>query len=215
MLIEDKNEFAPRFPHDTLYLNISETAPANFSIPLEPAVDRDSRHTQITYSLEPANISSKLALSLHPQLSLVVLQPLDYESEKEVRFKIIATDSAAVADSRLSSSSGSKVLSSSCAVVLRVLDINDNLPQFDRDEYEYRLDEDRATGGTRLIRVHATDRDDGENGLVKYALVDQTAVASSGGVGRGVSSSQQQQQQQQLVNEAKNLFQIGKKLFLF
>ena len=88
-------------------------------------------------------------------------------------------------------------MSSSCSVVLRVLDINDNLPQFDRDEYEYRLDEDRAVAGTKLIRVHASDRDDGENGLVKYTLVEQTAT----------SSLQKDQQQRHL--EAKNLFRIG------
>ena len=94
-------------------------------------------------------------------------------------------------------------MTSSCSVVLRVLDINDNLPQFDRDEYEYRLDEDRAVGGTRLIRVHASDRDDGENGLVKYTLVEQTASSSS--------SLQKDQQQRNL--EARNIFQIGKFLY--
>lgn len=80
-----------------------------------------------------------------------------------------------------------------------MLDINDNLPQFDRDEYEYRLDEDRALGGTRLIRVHASDRDDGENGLVKYALVEQSVVAAGGNV--NVQQSQQQPQET-------NFFQI-------
>lgn len=190
MVIEDKNEFAPKFPRDTIYLNISETAPPNFSIPLDAAVDRDSRHSQITYTIEPPHMAAKFTLVTHPQLNLVVLQPFDYEMQKELRFKIVASDGQL---------GHNKVLSSTCSVVLRVLDINDNLPQFDRDEYEYRLDEDKGVAGTKLIRVHASDRDEGENGLVKYTLVEQSVVAGGN----------QQQQQQIQSADTKSLFQIG------
>lgn len=88
-----------------------------------------------------------------------------------------------------------KVLTSSVQIVLKIVDINDNLPVFDSTQYEYRLDEDKTLPGTRLIRVHATDRDDGANGLVKYSLTDQS-----------ISVNQQQQQQQQI--SLKSLFTI-------
>lgn len=159
VVIEDKNEFAPNFPHDTLYLNVSEAAPANFNIPLEAALDRDSSRTHITYSIQP-DMSDKLVLSLEPQLSLVVLHPLDHETEKELRFSVIASDGEG--------GSSTKHLSSSCSIVLSVMDVNDNLPIFDRSQYEYRLDEDRALGGTKLIRVQANDPDDGDNGSNKF-----------------------------------------------
>ena len=108
----------------------------------------------------------------------------DYETEKSLKFLILAADSA----------SGSSKTSSQF-VTLEVIDLNDNLPVFDRLEYEYRLDESSATPGTKLIRVHATDNDDGPNGLVKYSIVDATIQSDRVG------------QQSQAVH-IKNLFQI-------
>lgn len=184
VIIEDKNEFAPKFPKEIIYLNISEGAPANFSIPIEPAMDRDSKQTQIKYTLEPVldneidksnyqleleKLNSKIRLLIdqssnsQSQLNLILLEPFDYEQQKEVRFKILASDDGP----------GQKVLTGSCLVVLNIIDMNDNLPIFDNNQYEYRLDEDKALAGTRLIRVHATDKDDGLNAQVKYSLVDQ------------------------------------------
>ena len=199
VLIEDKNEFAPQFPHDVIQLNASEGAPANFEIPLEPARDRDSQPVDIVYTLVPlANVADDSSLDMQDtreyqsqlqklnsqirlsttsssQLSLVIVEPFDYESDKEISFKIIASDGA-MSTSHRQASSTSQVLSGVCLVTLKIIDINDNLPVFDRLEYEYRLDEDKALPNTRLIRVHATDLDDGLNGLVKYTLVDQTVT---------------------------------------
>ncbi|CAF0725228.1 unnamed protein product [Brachionus calyciflorus] len=178
VIIEDKNEFAPKFPNEVLILNISEGAPVNFSIPIDPAVDRDSHQTQIKYTIVPIDdkisnyeqelkrLNSKLKLNFdesstsQSQLNLILIEPFDYEQEKDVRFKIEASDGP----------SGPKTLTGSCLVILKIIDINDNLPVFDRNQYEYRLDEDKAIAGTRLIRVHATDKDDGLNGLVRYSL---------------------------------------------
>ena len=236
VVIEDKNEFAPQFPRDSIVINISENTPANFTVPLDPAVDRDSRQTNIYYSLIPVMLkkrhnedhssevienldddqyetelrllNSKIRLSTSPsnsqtssslvvlanpsssttysnqQLNLVIIEPFDYETDKEMYFKILASDGV-----------NQPYLTGSCLVTLRIVDLNDNLPVFDKQEYEYRLDEDKATADTRLIRVHASDRDSGPNGLVKYYLVDQTITTSS---------SLQQPQSIQI----KNLFQI-------
>ena len=181
VIIEDKNEFAPKFPNDQIVLNVSEGAPVNFSIPLPAAVDRDSRQAQIIYNIVPIDqkspkynqelkeLNSKLRLSVdesstQPQLNLVILEPFDYEEVREVKFKIEAADGPG----------DEKTLTGNCLVVLKIIDINDNLPIFDQSQYEYRLDEDKAVKGTRLIRVHAEDKDDGLNGLVKYSLSDSS-----------------------------------------
>jgi protocadherin alpha len=194
VIIEDKNEFAPQFPHAQIQLNASEGAPPNFEIPLEPARDRDSQPVDIVYTLVPNMISNlnddssldiedtreyqqqleklnaqvRLSTPTPTQLSLILLEPFDYEIIKELSFKIVASDR------RVKSNADATALSGSCIVTLKIIDINDNLPIFDRTEYEYRLDESQALSDTRLIRVHATDLDDGLNGLVKYSLVDQT-----------------------------------------
>ena len=198
VVIEDKNEFAPQFPHSQILLNVSEGAPSNFEIPLEPARDRDSQPVDIVYTLVPnvvlnglnggddlsMNIEDtrdyqsqleklsaliRLSTPTPTQLSLILLEPFDYETVKELNFKIAASDRGSK-----SGSADTTSLTGSCFVTLKIIDINDNLPIFDRSEYEYRLDESQALPDTRLIRVHATDLDDGLNGLVKYSLVDQT-----------------------------------------
>ncbi len=70
------------------------------------------------------------------------------------------------------------------------------MPEFDRAEYEFRLDESAATPGKLLIRVHASDKDDGLNGQVKYTLVD------------GVVRSGRAEQSQQRLLAIKDLFRI-------
>ena len=184
VVIEDKNEFAPQFTQSMLVLNVSEAAPLNFQIPIEGAIDRDSQFTQITYSLAPIitksenddlyiesdrnvneikKLNSKIKLQTSPfsnQLNLILTEPFDYEKEKEYSFKILATDN------------GWPPLTGTCIVKLNIIDVNDNLPVFDRQEYEYRIDEG-VTPGTRLVRVHASDKDDGINALIKYSFAEQ------------------------------------------
>lgn len=164
---------------------MSENAPSNFEIPLEPARDRDSEPVTIKYSLLPMindnNLDTSVAIEdtreyqarltelnrqirvstlTRTQLSLIINEPFDYELVKEINFRIEASDQVGK--------------SSFQYVKLVVQDVNDNLPIFDRDSYEYRLDESSAGVNTKLIRVHATDLDSGLNGQVKYSLVDQT-----------------------------------------
>ncbi len=192
VVIEDKNEFAPSFKLNEITIEINENTPVNFTIPLEAAVDRDSSQNEITYLIEPVDsdltpVESRFRLDVeqNQQLSLVILKSFDYEKEKEARFKILAKDSASK-----QAQVGEQL------VKVKIIDLNDNLPVFDRTEYEYRLDEDKATSGTRLIRVHATDKDDGLNGHVKYSFIDAS-----------IKSERSEQQNQQSI-QIKNLFQI-------
>lgn len=236
--IEDKNEYAPKFPRDIIYLNLSEAAPPNFVIPIDAAYDRDSKQTHINYSLEPVVTQSRLSpdgylietegplsdeydsemkkltakISLvttdsngQSQLSLIIREPFDYEQEKEVRFRILASDGDLTSSSSNTSSSKShsKPLVGSCLVIVKIIDINDNLPVFDQTQYEYRIDENKAVAGTKLIRVHATDKDDGLNGLVKYSLVDHDLASSP-----QQSSKPNIQHRLQRATRVKELFQI-------
>ena len=167
VVIEDKNEFAPQFARPEIVLNINENTPINFSIPIDGATDRDSRQMPIVYSIVPVrefnqvllnaeadrlnarirlvtaassnsgykqkhSVSAAFSGSHNQQLNLVIREPFDYEQEKELSFKILASDSTGAPQS---------ALVGSCLVTLKIVDLNDNLPVFDRQEYEYRLDE--------------------------------------------------------------------------
>ena len=54
-------------------------------------------------------------------------------------------------------------------LVVHLLDINDNPPEFERQMYTHDVREDTHVG-TSLLRVHATSRDIGVNARITYAI---------------------------------------------
>lgn len=65
---------------------------------------------------------------------------------------------------------GSPRLSAVCALVVSVLDINDNPPVFEQREYATSVSED-AVVGKPLLRVHAASRDAEASGEISYNIV--------------------------------------------
>jgi Cadherin domain len=59
--------------------------------------------------------------------------------------------------------------SGSCDISVLVVDANDNRPTFDQSAYEANIPENIPPAST-VLRVHATDPDDGDNGAVRYQL---------------------------------------------
>lgn len=85
-------------------------------------------------------------------------KPLDHETIKGYHFKV----SAIVQQAKLDSVT-------SVDVEIKVLDLNDNKPAFDANNYEATVMEGMSIG-TKLIQVHAIDLDSGANGQVTYSL---------------------------------------------
>ncbi|XP_012590543.1 PREDICTED: cadherin EGF LAG seven-pass G-type receptor 1, partial [Condylura cristata] len=61
-------------------------------------------------------------------------------------------------------------LSATVTVHIAVEDENDNYPQFSEKRYVVRVSEDVAVN-TPVLRVHATDRDQGQNAAIHYSIV--------------------------------------------
>ena len=59
VIVDDHNEFEPQFSRQEIAIEINENTPRNFTVPLQLAVDRDSRQTPITYSLAPVHTASE------------------------------------------------------------------------------------------------------------------------------------------------------------
>uniref|UniRef100_A0A8D8QW96 DE-cadherin n=2 Tax=Cacopsylla melanoneura TaxID=428564 RepID=A0A8D8QW96_9HEMI len=81
----------------------------------------------------------------------------DPEREKEIYITVIAEDN------------GIPQLSDACTMKITVEDINDNEPMFDRVSYEELVPEDLPVG-REVMRISATDIDDGRNSIVQYEL---------------------------------------------
>lgn len=175
--VADVNDNAPRWPHDPVELQVSESLSVGSIIHNFTATDADSgtngellyrllRYTpQLNESLEQA--APLFALdSLTGSLSLQA--PLDFESLQEYLLIVQALDQ---------SSNVSERLQTSLTVRLKVLDANDNAPQFvvphtsagSATASVYLSDALRI--GEVATHVVAVDRDAGENGRVSYEIV--------------------------------------------
>lgn len=62
-------------------------------------------------------------------------------------------------------------LENSCSFPISIGDINDNAPEFDAPSYQVYIS-DTLTSGKAVITVQASDKDLGDNGKVKYSLLE-------------------------------------------
>lgn len=89
--------------------------------------------------------------------ALVTSEALDREQVAECNVTVRAHDE------------GSPPLSASKTLLVRLLDVNDNAPNFAQAVYTMVLNENEPAG-TSLGRLNATDADAGKNARVRYAL---------------------------------------------
>ncbi|XP_066594153.1 protein dachsous [Prorops nasuta] len=92
---------------------------------------------------------------------VVVERPLDREEKPVYELSVEATDA------------GIPPLRAVRTFKLIVTDVNDNAPKFTRDHYEAHLLE-ASEPGTSVLRVTATDLDEGANSAIKYSILNST-----------------------------------------
>lgn len=90
---------------------------------------------------------------------VIVSLPLDREVQPNYTLSVVATDQ------------GNPPLHASKTIYLKVIDINDNAPEFEKDVYNAHVME-VADPGTSVIQVVAVDRDEGNNSAIIYSLLD-------------------------------------------
>ncbi|NXP73373.1 PCDBF protein, partial [Ramphastos sulfuratus] len=164
----DVNDNSPVFPEKEMVLEILETVSPGSHFPLESARDKDmgtnglqnytlGSNSHFSLSVETKNDGAKYA-------ELVLERQLDREEQREMKLLLTATDG------------GSPPRSGTAQIRIVVLDNNDNAPTFSRPVYEVRLAENSILGQL-VVRVAATDPDEGSNGKVHYAFT-QTSERS-------------------------------------
>ncbi|XP_074170191.1 protocadherin alpha-11-like [Rhinolophus sinicus] len=160
--IKDINDNPPVFSLREQKLLISESKQPDSHFPLEGASDADiGENALLTYRLSKNEyFSLELPANSKPtnRLSLALKKPLDREKTPEVSLLLTAVDR------------GKPELTGTVQLFIRVLDINDNDPEFEQSEYKVRLMENAAKE-TFVIKLNATDRDEGVNGEVTYSLM--------------------------------------------
>lgn len=157
--IEDINDNAPRFSNERIVFEITESAIKGQRFRLHEAHDSDiGRNAVNGYSIEK---NQHFILSVHDTADggkyaeLVLEKELDREQQKEIDMILTATDG------------GSPQRSGTAVIHITVLDANDNVPVFSESVYKVTVAENTPSG-TEIIKVSATDADEGPNGEVTY-----------------------------------------------
>lgn len=90
---------------------------------------------------------------------MIVSLPLDRELKANYTLNVVATDT------------GAPPLHASKTIYLRITDINDNPPIFEKQSYYANIME-VADPGTSVIQITAVDKDEGNNSIISYSLQD-------------------------------------------
>uniref|UniRef100_H3C354 Protocadherin 2 alpha c n=1 Tax=Tetraodon nigroviridis TaxID=99883 RepID=H3C354_TETNG len=158
----DINDNSPEFIEQSLSLNVSESSlPAErYLLPVAEDADIGSN------SVKGYSLSQNEHFSLDVQsggehglsAELVLRKALDREKQSFVSLVLTAVDG------------GKPVRTGSLRIRVNVLDVNDNVPTFSKSLYKARVRENTAVGSV-VIRLNATDLDEGQNGKIKYSFI--------------------------------------------
>ncbi|XP_017559226.2 protocadherin alpha-3-like [Pygocentrus nattereri] len=169
--ILDINDNAPFFHEKSYNLNITELAYSGERFPLPVANDADVGTNSVkTYKLSPNEHFSLDVQSGGEQTisaELVLQKPLDREKQSMIKLTLTAVDG------------GKPPTSGTMVIVINVVDVNDNTPVFSQQLYKVRVSEN-SPAGTTLIKLLATDLDEGVNGEVVYSLIERGSSTPSG-----------------------------------
>ncbi|XP_037531503.1 protocadherin beta-15-like [Nematolebias whitei] len=158
--ITDINDNSPHFRRGTMHLDISESTPVGERFSLNNAADPDvgvnsvknyhlSASDQFSIEIQTGRDGTKFA-------DLVLKEPLDREHQAVHNLILTAVDG------------GVPMRTGTASIIVRVLDVNDNAPSFDKDKYVVDVMENSPIGSL-VIKLNASDLDEGSNSDVVYS----------------------------------------------
>ena len=167
--VVDVNEFSPQFVGSTAF-QVLEEQPEGTVVGNVTATDSDTNQ-QITYSLE---FPSPL-FSISTSGVITTATVLDRESlansgtfpvpDSQTNITVIATDNGLTPGPMVTFAT----------VTITLVDINDNMPVFDRSIYLASVDENLLPN-VSLVTIIAVDADIGRNGQIEFILSDQESL---------------------------------------
>uniref|UniRef100_UPI00398F6B88 protocadherin-10-like n=1 Tax=Pristiophorus japonicus TaxID=55135 RepID=UPI00398F6B88 len=164
--ILDINDNSPSFPESTILLQMAESIAPGARFPLESALDPDVGTNTVTgYKISPNEyfgLKAQTAEDGTKTAELLLEKPLDRERQSSFQLILTATDG------------GDPQRSGATRIVITVLDSNDNAPAFDHEVYKVSLVEN-SPRGTPVIKVHASDPDEGPNAEVTYSFSNRAS----------------------------------------
>uniref|UniRef100_A0A8C0FJM4 Neural-cadherin n=1 Tax=Bubo bubo TaxID=30461 RepID=A0A8C0FJM4_BUBBB len=165
--VSNVNDEAPEFSQAIYRSFVSEDAGPNTLIATVNAVDPDG--DGVTYDILSGNQKGNFVIDPKKGIRLRS-SPFPRLQGTEYVLNVTATDD--------NSSGGPHSLTSTAQVVVKIDDVNNNKPVFQKCQYyrEHASVLENQPSGTVVLQVEATDADEGANGIVKYGLMHRGDV---------------------------------------
>ncbi|CAG9863718.1 unnamed protein product [Phyllotreta striolata] len=182
--VSDMNSYQPQFMVDEFYVNFTENASAKKEIKKLPdTIDRDEFEYDgptgpVCYYIIGGNENNLFYINSIDH-TLMTTTPLDREKQDTHLLLVKASE-----DCNRSPKSQSFFDSdddTQLKVVVKVLDVNDNPPKFQRRVFTGGVS--TATSfGTKFMQVQAEDADEGRNAVMNYYLIGKTQMTLTEGL---------------------------------
>ncbi|XP_053343273.1 protocadherin alpha-C2-like isoform X13 [Clarias gariepinus] len=164
--ITDINDNAPYFRMDKVELDVSESASPGerFSLPnaQDPDVGANAIHTYRISESDHFTIDIHSGSDGTKYVDLVLKKALDREAQPIHNLILTAVDG------------GVPARSGTANIIVRVLDTNDNAPQFDLSLMTVKMNENSPIG-TLVTKLNAADADEGSNADITYSFTLYTS----------------------------------------
>ncbi|XP_040904750.1 protocadherin alpha-2-like [Toxotes jaculatrix] len=168
--ILDINDNSPSFIEQSHLLSISESLSPGERYLLPVAVDADiGSNTVKNYKLsqnEYFSLDVQSGGEHGVSAELVLQKALDREKQPVIKLLLTALDG------------GKPPRSGTLQLTVHVIDVNDNTPTFSNSLYKVRVREN-AKPGTLVIKLNATDSDEGMNSKILYSLIKRGNIDPS------------------------------------
>ncbi|XP_036375616.1 cadherin EGF LAG seven-pass G-type receptor 1 [Megalops cyprinoides] len=158
--VEDENDNYPQFSEKRYVVQVPENVAVNTRVAQVEATDKDEGiNGKVHYSIISGNVRGQFYIH-SPTGVIDVINPLDYETNREYNLRIKAQDGGRP-----------PLINGTGMVVIQVVDVNDNAPMFVSTPFQASVLENVAIGYS-VIDIKAIDADSGENARLAYRLVD-------------------------------------------
>ncbi|XP_064002162.1 cadherin EGF LAG seven-pass G-type receptor 1-like [Pogoniulus pusillus] len=155
--ITDVNDWPPVFDPVTEF-NVNENVPVGFLVGKITATDRDTGDNAfILYNLTGGGGNVFEIDEIHGMIK--IKNPPDYETMNKYNLTVNAVNNKS-----------DPFYQATTHVTILVIDVNDNAPVFAQSSYSASLNMINPVGA-HVITVSATDKDQGENGLIEYYIL--------------------------------------------
>ncbi|XP_067898848.1 protocadherin Fat 4 [Heterodontus francisci] len=164
IILEDVNDNRPLFNSTNYVFHFEEEQKAGSTVGYVNAADNDfGFNGEVRYTLEMPQLDFELNAVTG---EITSIHQLDREALMRQRGAAVFSFTVIASDLGLP-----KSLQDHATVQLYIKDVNDNVPRFTKDLYQATISE-TAGNLTQVLRVSASDVDEGNNALVHYYIIE-------------------------------------------